>query len=98
MQHDFSRDTSDVSKALLAIQSLVELTKTAPFNFKRFETCKSQVLSLPLPDQQRHRHRKILEQAGRYIQYGEVGAGQFELRLLVRNLRTIENSDSLKVN
>ena len=85
-----------LSTALSMIHSLAELTKSPPINVRRFETIKHQILSLPLPEFELQRNRSLLESASRYVEYGEIGAVNFELKLVSRNLQKLQGADQFR--
>ena len=84
--------THSLSQALRTLQVLMALVKRPPFNLDRFEACKIQIFNLPLPAATKQRHQKILARASRYVEFGELGAVHFELKLLARNLESLLES------
>ncbi len=82
-----SANLIEINSAVSSLRALLKLITGNQVNIRRFESCKSRILDLELPELAKHQTREFFESASRYLHHQEVGALRFELSLLVQHLR-----------
>ena len=75
-----------IKVALTSVNSFVALHDPAQVNYPRFESCRKQILGLPLRKSEIDLMRRLLDKTERYLRYGESGAVKFELNLIAKIL------------